>query len=256
VAPVERKPFGNHCASDMECLSIGNHPVSVRSQDAFGNWGLPASIVLSKVVDGPVTSAVKRRAESQQRSGGGEREQPASHGHHEQHRVHRRRRRGFIDTAPASTAVRGFAFVPADGAWNAAQEVGYGDIPLSTIKALSNGNHTIFVRGKDAAGNWGNTATTILVIDKVAPTLSSITLSANTIAQGTASVTLTMNAADVGVGVTGRPILVRRHDDTSSKPDGVLAGLAVWRSTPAPLPEAFTLCVCAPATARPMRARY
>ena len=31
----------------------------------------------------------------------------------------------------------------------------YGLIPLSQVKALANGTHHVFVRGQDAAGNWG-----------------------------------------------------------------------------------------------------
>ena len=80
---------------------------------------------------------------------------------------------GFIDTSPAIT-VRGFPFVPSDGAFNSATETGYGDIPLTTINALSTGNHTIYVRGKDAVGNWGATSSTILVIDRTPPTIVSI----------------------------------------------------------------------------------
>ncbi len=63
--------------------------------------------------------------------------------------------------------------------FNSATETGYADIPLATINALSAGNHTIYVRGKDATGNWGETATTILLIDRIPPTFAGISLAPN-----------------------------------------------------------------------------
>ena len=80
-------------------------------------------------------------------------------------------------------------------------ETGYADVPLATINALSPGNHTIYVRGKDAAGNWGATRhRRPLLIDKTAPTFTSISLAPNP-TLGAANVTLTVNgAADPLVG--------------------------------------------------------
>ncbi|MEB0276713.1 S8 family serine peptidase, partial [Cryobacterium sp. 5B3] len=42
-------------------------------------------------------------------------------------------------------------------------------IPAAILAALADGNHTVFVHAKDAAGNWGAVATSTLVIDKVKP---------------------------------------------------------------------------------------
>ena len=75
-----------------------------------------------------------------------------------------------------------------------ATEIGTSDIPLATINALSAGNHTIYVRGKDAVGNWGATATTVLLIDKTAPTFTGISLAPSP-TLGAANVTLTVNGA-------------------------------------------------------------
>jgi hypothetical protein len=72
---------------------------------------------------------------------------------------------------------------------------------LTTIRNLSDGNHTIHVHGKDAAGNWGATSTTILLIDKVAPSVSSVSASPNPTV-GAVSVTLAATATDTGTGVT------------------------------------------------------
>ncbi|NOT84737.1 MAG: multicopper oxidase domain-containing protein [Methylococcaceae bacterium] len=125
----------------------------------------------------------------------------------------------FIDPAFPAPVGTGIILVPSDGSFNTATETGYADIPLATILALSNGPHTIYMRGKDAAGNWGNaTAATntaaawpalaklTLTVDKVVPTISSATLSPNsgTVALGAAStLTLTVVGSDVGTGLNG-----------------------------------------------------
>ena len=66
--------------------------------------------------------------------------------------------------------------MPQIGVFNGVNESGYSDVPLSLVNLLSAGNHTLYVHGKDAAGNWGATSTTILNIDKVGPTTSALTL--------------------------------------------------------------------------------
>lgn len=106
---------------------------------------------------------------------------------------------GFIDTVGANGT--GFPLTPSDGLYDEATEDAYVYIPLSTINQLSSGNHTIHIRGQDGAGNWGSTGTTILVIDKAAPTFTSITLAPNSFAAGSiANVTLTVNGANDGTG--------------------------------------------------------
>lgn len=71
---------------------------------------------------------------------------------------------GFIDTVGAIGT--GFPFAPGDGQFNGTTEAAYADIPLTTIRQLSDSPHTLYVRGKDAAGNWGPTSTTTLTVDK------------------------------------------------------------------------------------------
>ena len=65
-------------------------------------------------------------------------------------------------------------FVASDGLFNGLSEDVYADIPLTTINLLTTGKHTLYVRGKDAAGNWGATNSTILTIDRTAPAILSI----------------------------------------------------------------------------------
>jgi len=106
---------------------------------------------------------------------------------------------GFIDTVGANGT--GFPLTPSDGLYDEATEDAYVYIPLSTINQLSSGNHTIHIRGQDGAGNWGPTGTTILVIDKAAPTFTGITLAPNSFGVGSiANVVLTVNGANDGTG--------------------------------------------------------
>jgi len=179
--------------------------ISVHSKDAAGNWGPFATITLTIDTTAPVTSNVVAapnpnngstpfnssnpsvRVTASFADAGGSTLATAE---------------GFIDAVGSNGT--GFPFSAADGVFNSASETGYADIPLTTIQGLGNGNHTISVHAKDAAGNWGATSTTTLVIDKTAPTISSVTLTPNTMLPGTASTSLAVVASDgTGVGVTG-----------------------------------------------------
>jgi hypothetical protein len=202
-------------AAAVNALGNGTHVVLVRSQDVLGNWGAPATIDLVVVTSGPITSNVVAAPNPNNGTLGINSSTPAvrvtatmaSTGSNVS------AGEGFIDTVGANGT--GIIFLPTDGLFNSLSETGYADIPLATIAGLSNGNHTIYVHAKDAAGNWGATSTTVLVIDKTAPTISSITLTPNTIAFGAASVTLGVAANDVGTGLNGGQYWV---DGTATPP--------------------------------------
>ncbi len=206
-------PVASVSASIPAGLSAGAHLITVQSQDALGNWGLvTAPITLNVVAGGPVSSGVSASKNPNNGALPLNANQPVV-------RVTATMTgagasvvgaEAFIDAVGANGT--GIPFVPSDGLWNGTPETGYADIPLATVNALSSGNHTIYVRGRDALGNWGSpnattgawpsAATVVLVIDKTAPTLTSITLIANTIAFGT-NTSMTMVAADVGTSVVG-----------------------------------------------------
>lgn len=186
-------------------LSPGGHPIMVRSQDAAGNWGANATGTLTIAPPAPVVTSGVVAAKSPNNG-----TVPLSSSQSVVRVTASMSTTGttvaaaevFIDTVGANGT--GFPMVPSDGRWNGATEAGYADIPLSTIITLSTGTHTIYVHGKSAAGVWGTTTTGTLLIDKIAPTISSATLSAGTIAFGAASVTLTVTAADTGgAGLAG-----------------------------------------------------
>jgi hypothetical protein len=160
-------------------LSQGAHVVSVRSQDSFGNWGAVATITL-QVGDtqAPTTSGVSASPNPNNGS------MPyntsiqavrviASFSDVATGNSNIAAAEGFIDTV--GTTGSGFVFIATDGSFNIPAESGYSDIPLAAIGTLTSGNHTIYVHAKDAAGNWGAMATTVLVIDKTPPTIVSIT---------------------------------------------------------------------------------
>jgi FtsP/CotA-like multicopper oxidase with cupredoxin domain len=238
AAPV-RSLTATITAATVNALSAGSHTVSVRSQDALGNWG--ASATISLIVDkiGPATSGVTASKNPNNGALPLNASQPVV-------RVTAIltdasskvvAAEGFIDTVGANGA--GFPFVPSDGAWNNATETGYADIPLTTINALSPGNHNIYVHGKDAAGNWGATATTVLLIDKTAPTFTGISLAPNP-TLGAANVTLTVNgAADTGgAGVSGGEYWINPPTATAPAPgsgtqfSGLTANIPVGTLSP------------------------
>jgi len=153
-------------------LSAGTHVISVRSQDALGNWSDPASIDLIIDQTGPTTTvtgaspnpnnglmafnttvqAVRVTASFSDVASGGSNIAAAE---------------GFIDTIGLTGT--GFAFAATDGLFNSPSENGYADIPLTIVNALTPGNHTIYVHAKDASGNWNNSlpyASTVLTINR------------------------------------------------------------------------------------------
>lgn len=191
-------PIASLSANIPAGLSAGAHTVAVRSQDALGNWGGVATITLNVVAGGPQTSAVSATRNPNNGALPLNASQPVV-------RVTAtmtstgstvNAAEGFIDTVGSNGT--GFPFLPGDGVWNGPSETGYADIPLATINALPAGNHTIYVHGKDATGNWGATATTILVIDKAAPTVSAVTLTPS--ASNNASVVIGASASDAATG--------------------------------------------------------
>ena len=218
-------------------LAAGNHTVAVRSRDALGNWGAQVTATLTVTSSPPVTSNVLAARNPNNGAFPLSSSQPVM-------RITATvtgsgstiaAADAFICTSPAVGCTFGAAgaglsfspFIPSDGAWGGAAEGVYIDIPLATINTLSNGNHTIYVRGRDATGVWSVIApasSTVLLIDRTAPTFTSATLSAGTVAVG-GTVTLTVTgAADTG--------------------GALLAGGQYWvdgSATPPATPTAFAL---------------
>jgi hypothetical protein len=172
--------------------------VSVHAQDAAGNWGPYTTIALTVDPDGPATSSISANPPANNGSYGQSSTLPsvritatisdaASGGS----RV--AAGEGFIDGGVIVDG-SGFPFLPVDGVFDSSTEVVAADIPLSTINLLTSGNHVIRVHGKDAVGNWGTPVSLTYLIDRTAPTFSSISLSPSP-TYGATTVTLTVNGA-------------------------------------------------------------
>ena len=194
---------GTITAAAVNALAPGAHLVYVHSQDSAGNWGAPVSVTLTVDKAGPATSGVSAVPNPNNGT------LPYSSGNLSVRvsatatdDVAVAGAEGFIDTVGANGT--GFVFAANDGTFNSATEAGHSDVPLATIAQLTTDYHTIYVHAKDSAGNWGATATTVLLIDKVAPTFTGISLAPNP-TYGATSVTLTVNGAvdNGGVGLAG-----------------------------------------------------
>ncbi|MET4705750.1 S8 family serine peptidase [Frigoribacterium sp. UYMn621] len=100
----------------------------------------------------------------------------------------------FTDTRGADGTGTAMAVVPTApaGAPTASLEA---MIPAATVSALADGNHVLFVHARDAAGNWGVTEMTTLLVDKSKPVLGTVAVSPNPTA-GAASVSVAAQAED------------------------------------------------------------
>ena len=166
---------GTIVAATVGALSPGTHVVSIRSHDAAGNWGNPITVDLVRVSGtGPTVLTPPGVVASPNPNNG---TQPINSSSPAV-------RVAATLTSPSSNIAAAEAFLctqantacsvgatgtgipllALDGSFNSLTESSYTDIPLTTISTLSTGNHTIYVRGKDAAGNWGATSSTILAI--------------------------------------------------------------------------------------------
>jgi FtsP/CotA-like multicopper oxidase with cupredoxin domain len=177
--------------------------VSVHSRDAFGNWGPFVPITLQVVATGPVTSGVSANPNPNNGAKALSVGQPVVRITATMTSVGSNvsGAEAFIDTVGAPGT--GILLQPSDGSFNGLSETGFADVPLTTINALPQGNHTISVRGKNATGTWGTIATTILLIDKTAPTFPSISLAPVPAAGVTTSITLTVNGPVADTGGSG-----------------------------------------------------
>ncbi len=120
----------------------------------------------------------------------------------------------------------GVVMQPNDGLLDATNETVYADIPMTTVNSLTQGVHTVYVRGRDTAGNYTATAAVdALRIDKTVPTLAGVTVALDQpIGPSTATVTLTP-PADAAVngyasGVVGGEYWINPPTGTAPTPGG------------------------------------
>lgn len=172
---------------NISTLSEGPHTFRVHGRDATGNWGACAVGTLNIDKTAPTVSGLVLTPSASNNSAVG---LSASANDSATGNSNIAAGEFFIDTAGAAgtgTAMTAASASPATSIT--------GSIPGSTIAALTAGNHTIYVRAKDVAGNWSTTTSAVLLIDRTAPTQTGISLVPNSIVTGTASITLNVNGA-------------------------------------------------------------
>ncbi len=193
-------------AADALGLTQGTHTVTVRTRDVVGNWSTPVGVPLVADRTGPSASSVTVNPSP-------------NNGTIPVNGTSATVRVSAIITDPAVgtdgtaqsiiTAAQGYldggttpiVMEAADGAYSGTTESVYLEIPLATVKQMTDGNHSITVRGRDAAGNWGSTAIGTLVVDKTGPAISGLGLTPNP-TNGATSVTLAGAATPTGSPVT------------------------------------------------------
>ncbi len=223
-------------ASVLNALTEGTHLVSIHSQDAAGNWGTPATIIL--VIDKTAPSTVGISVAPTPNNG-----TLAFNGGTPAVRVtvatisdpivatvnsNISAAEVFLDTVGANGS--GIVVRATDGLYNSPSEAGYADIPLATVAQLANGDHTIYVHAKDAAGNWGVAATTTLVIDKVKPTVSAVAATPNP-TLGSRSVTLAGQATDTLTSVNRAEWFTGADPGAGNGTPMTVSGTGPWNLT-------------------------
>ena len=105
----------------------------------------------------------------------------------------------FLDTQGANGA--GIPMTASDGLFNDQAEGAYGNIPLSTVRQMTDGDHTIWVHARDNAGNWSDWASGTLTVDKTAPAIASLSITPSP-AVGAATLTVNASVTEALTGVT------------------------------------------------------
>ena len=187
-------------AATISGLGAGPHIVAVHSQDAAGNWGALTNITLNLDLAGPTTTSVTAVPNPNNGTLPYNSSTQAV-----------RISASFLDDIGTISAAEafigavgangtGFPFIANDGVFNSVGEGGYAHVPLTTIKGLPEGNNTISVHGRDAAGNWGPFTTATLTVDKTAPIASGLTLTPS--ASNNTAVSISAAANDTASNVT------------------------------------------------------
>ena len=179
-------------------LADGAHSIAIRAQDALGNWGALASATLTVDKTGPAASGVSVTPNPTNGLFG---VQIGSAG-----QLYEQINATITDTASGITAAEYFidtvgangaggGMLAVDGAFGSTTEAVTGAAELFAIAALSNGPHTVYVHGRDAAGNWGPMSTTVLTVDRTRPFITTAGITPNPTG-GAATATLTASVID------------------------------------------------------------
>jgi hypothetical protein len=209
----------------VAALSEGTHHVFVHVKDSLQLWGPVLDIPLTIDKTGPATLATAISPPATN----GKTSDPSNPGYF-------KLTTEIKDAAPGnSTIVQAEAFLgsvkavgtglqlrPIDGKLDSSDETMYALIPLSQISTFkSDQNVSVYVHGKDAAGNWGSMSDTVasLILDRTPPALTGLTASLP-------------SAGTPGIALTSA------YTETNT-----LYGAETWTSTTTPAPGTATPAV-------------
>ena len=158
---------GTLTAAQFNGLSEGTHTIYVNGEDAAGNWSTAASTTFIKdtvapttsglsVTPSPTNAAPAINASVSDVSSGNSTISAAEY---------------FIDTVGSNGAGTALS-----GNFTSATVSVSGTLTAAQFNGLSEGTHTIYVNGEDAAGNWSTAASTTFIKDTVAPTTSGLSV--------------------------------------------------------------------------------
>ncbi|HZU87485.1 MAG TPA: multicopper oxidase domain-containing protein [Anaerolineaceae bacterium] len=145
-------------------MSQGLHVIYVHGQDSFGNWGTFGTGTLTVDFTGPLGSGVNITPALLDLSGPPPVTSVRIDATLTDALLYVDRSEAFFDTFTGNGT--GFQLVPADGLMDELVEAVYFNVPVGQIAYFSQGVHTLYVHGRDAAGNWGVLATDTITINK------------------------------------------------------------------------------------------
>ncbi|RKS77382.1 multicopper oxidase [Motilibacter peucedani] len=194
-------------AAQVAALGEGRHHLLIHSKDSLGLWGPTLDVALPVDLTGPQVDAAAIgpnpsngllsdksnpgylliSAQVTDKDAGGAVQSTLTDAE------------AFLDPKAANPAGgAGIQLIAVDGRMDSPTESVYGLLPIGQVKALADGDHTVSVRGQDAAGNWGPLFAFKLTVDKTAPVLSAFAASPSPTG-GAASLTLTAKVADASL---------------------------------------------------------
>jgi hypothetical protein len=145
-------------------LGQGTHTIYVHGKDQLGHWGATDSVTFVKDTIGPVTSATAvspTPTKSEPTVSATETDATSNVAAAE----------FFIDDASCTNG-SGTAMNASDLSFDSSHESVTQSLTFTQFDVLSEGTHTIYVHGKDAAGNWGACQSATFVKDTMGPDVS------------------------------------------------------------------------------------
>lgn len=147
-------------AADVAALPTGVHTIYVHGQDSVGVWGPFATATLTVDKSGPTTLSVSLAPNPTDEK---------------------------LDVTVTATitadanAAEFYVDATTGTPWAMIQatDVWTGTIPTTTLASLATGDHSIYVRGQNAAGIWGAFNFAVLHLDKDGPATTSLGLTPN-----------------------------------------------------------------------------